>query len=155
MAQDLNRFMAIGRLTEDPVVNSEKEVANFSIACNSSYKNSQNQIVEEVFFMRCVAWRGLSKVVGDYLKKGAKVYIDGRLSTEKWTDKNNQVQYTTKCRVETMNMLGDKRAEGSGSTPQGQSQGQGSSRSQSPSPVSAGGPDSQYDEMAPLDDIPF
>ncbi len=84
---DLNKAMIIGRLTADPEVRTTpngQNVATFSLATNSVWTDQQGQKQEKVEFHNIVTWRKLADIVSQYLKKGAKVYIEGKLETKNW-----------------------------------------------------------------------
>jgi single-strand DNA-binding protein len=106
---DLNKAILIGNLGKDPVVSrtpSGAEVAHFSLATNyvwRDYKTKEKK--EAVEFHAIVAWGATAKTVSQYLKKGDKVYIEGRLQTKKWTDKTGLVHYQTEVVVSNLIML--------------------------------------------------
>lgn len=100
----LNKVQLIGRLTADIEVkkmwNTDMSVANFSLATNFRYKNKEGNAVEETEFHRCVAFWSSADLMGRYLEKWRKVYIEGRLKTRKWEDSNWQARTTTEIIVE-------------------------------------------------------
>jgi len=99
----LNKFIGIGRLGQDPETRhttTGKSVCNFSVACNSGY--GENKSTE---WVKCVAWERLAEVCGEYLTKGSQVYIEGRLQTRQWEDKEGYTKYTTEVVLYTMQML--------------------------------------------------
>jgi single-strand DNA-binding protein len=105
---DLNKAMIIGRLTKDPEVRntpSGQNVATFSLATNYVWTDQSGQKQEKVEFHNIVAWRKLADVIGRYLKKGAKVYIEGRLQTRDWVGQDSIKRYRTEIIVENMIML--------------------------------------------------
>lgn len=106
---NLNRAMIIGNLTRDPEVKtipSGQTVANFSVATNLIWKDSQTgEQKEQVEYHNIVAWRRLGEICGQYLKKGSKVYIEGRLQTRSWDDQNGVKHYRTEINAENMIML--------------------------------------------------
>ena len=101
--------MIIGNLTRDPEVktlSSGQTVANFGVATNLIWKDSQTGEQKKlVEFHNIVAWRRLGEICGQYLKKGSKVYIDGRLQTRSWDDQNGTKRYRTEIVAENMIML--------------------------------------------------
>lgn len=133
MSNGINRVILIGNLGQDPEVRhmpNGNAVANVSIATSESWKdNSTGEKKERTEWHRVVFFGKLAEIVEKYLKKGSKVYVEGRLQTRKWQDKTGADRYTTETVVDmrgTMQMLGDKgcgngRAEGYGTT-QGQGQ---------------------------------
>ncbi|MEJ0021585.1 MAG: single-stranded DNA-binding protein [Candidatus Doudnabacteria bacterium] len=119
---DLNKVMIIGRLTRDPEVRttpSGANVASFSVATSFNWTDQQGQKKEQTEFHNVVAWRKLADIVGQYLKKGTQVYIEGRLSTTSWDDKTSgQKRYRTEIVADNMIMLarpGGASQTGSGS----------------------------------------
>jgi single-strand DNA-binding protein len=106
MANDLNQCNFIGRLGRDPEVRylpSGKAVANFSIAVGWKTKDK-----EGAEWVSITAFDKLGEICGQYLKKGAQVFISGRFKTEKYTDKDGHERYSTKIVADQMQMLGGK-----------------------------------------------
>jgi single-strand DNA-binding protein len=118
---DLNKVMIIGRLTRDPEVRTTPNgasVASFSVATSFNWTDQQGQKKEQTEFHNVVAWRKLSEIVGQYLKKGSQVYIEGRLSTRSWDDKTSgQKRYRTEIVADSMIMLGRPSGSSVGSVP--------------------------------------
>ncbi len=112
---DLNKVMIIGRLTRDPEIRTTPggaNVAAFSVATGFSWTDQSGQKKEQTEFHNVVAWRKLAEIIGQYLKKGSQVYIEGRLQTRSWDDKTSgQKRYRTEIVADNMIMLG--RAGGS------------------------------------------
>lgn len=108
----VNRVILIGNLTRDPEVRytqSGKAVANVSIATNESYKNKDTgERVEKPEYHRVTFFDKLAEIVGQYLKKGSKIYLEGKLQTRKWQDKDGQDRYTTEIVGSEMKMLSGK-----------------------------------------------
>lgn len=106
---NLNKAMIIGNLTRDPEVRntpSGQTVASFSVATSFVWNDQSGQKKENVEFHNIVAWRRLAEICGQYLKKGSKVYIEGRLQTRTWQDKNtNAKMYKTEIIADNMIML--------------------------------------------------
>ncbi len=87
MAMSLNKVQIIGNLTDVPELRQipgGQTVANFSIATNFVWKNSAGEKQEQAEFHNVIAWRRLAEICGEYLRKGSKVYIEGRLKTRNW-----------------------------------------------------------------------
>lgn len=107
---DLNKVMIIGRLTRDPEIRSTPNganVASFSVATSFNWTDQQGQKKEQTEFHNVVAWRKLADIIGQYLKKGSQVYLEGRLQTRSWDDKTSgQKRYRTEIVVDNMIMLG-------------------------------------------------
>ena len=115
MSRSLNRVTLIGNLTEDPKLKyttSGTAVVNFTIATNRRWKNSAGEEQDEATFTRCVAWSKLAEIIGQYLFKGKKIYIAGRISNRSWDDKQGVKHYMTEVVVDDMIMLGDKQGGG-------------------------------------------
>ncbi len=107
----LNKIMLIGNLGKEPeirVTPSGQTVANFSLATKEQFKNKSGEREERTEWHNIVVWSRLAEIARDYLHKGKQVYIEGRLQTRKWQDKNGQDRYTTEVVAELMQMLGNK-----------------------------------------------
>jgi len=105
---NLNKAMIIGNLTRDPEVKSTpsgQQVASFSIATNMVWNDQNGQKQEKVEFHNIVAWRRLAEICGQYLKKGSKIYIEGRLQTRDWVGQDGIKRYRTEIVAENMIML--------------------------------------------------
>src|SRR6056297_2143563 len=114
---NLNKAMIIGNLTRDPEVKSIPSgatVTRFTVATNLVWNDNQGQRQEKVEFHNIVAWRKLGEICGQYLKKGAKVYIEGRLQTRDWVGQDNVKRYRTEIVAENMIMLGGRGGSGEG-----------------------------------------
>lgn len=114
MAGSVNKVILIGNLGKDPEVRHLENgavVANFPIATSESYIDKNTGDKREVTdWHNIVAWRGLAKISETYLKKGMKVYVEGKLRTRSWQDENKNTRYTTEVIADNMTML--SRAEG-------------------------------------------
>ena len=105
---NLNKAMIIGNLTRDPEVRTTpngSSVASFAVATNLVWNDANGQKQEKVEFHNVVAWRKLADICGQYLKKGSKVYIEGRLQTRDWTGQDGVKRYRTEIVAENMIML--------------------------------------------------
>lgn len=105
---NLNKAMLIGNLTRDPEVRTTPQgtsVASFSVATNFVWTDQSGQKQEKAEYHNVVAWRKLADIVGQYLKKGSKVYIEGRLQTRDWTGQDGVKRYRTEIIAENMIML--------------------------------------------------
>jgi len=110
----VNKVILIGNLTRDPELRympNGEAVANFSIACNESWKDKNNVKQERAEFVNIVMYRKVAEIAGEYLKKGSSVYLEGRLQTRKW-EKDGVTRYTTEVICDQMQMLGAKPAGG-------------------------------------------
>lgn len=113
----VNKCIFIGNLGRDPEIRympSGDAMANFSIACTDSFKGKSGEKQERTEWVRIVMFGKQAEIAGEYLKKGSSVYIEGRLQTRKWQNKEGQDQYTTEIVADRMQMLGG-RAGGSNS----------------------------------------
>ncbi|HEY8370951.1 MAG TPA: single-stranded DNA-binding protein [Thermodesulfobacteriota bacterium] len=155
----LNKVILIGNLGRDPEVrytSGGQAVANFTVATNEAWTNKQGQREERTEWHRVVAWGALGERAGEYLRKGKQVYVEGRLQTRKWTDREGQERYTTEINAQQLFLLGSP-GRGEGDAPdyeradvEGSRGGRGRGR---PAPAH---PQPDVDEMpAGDDDIPF
>lgn len=156
MARGVNKVILIGNLGADPEVRytaNGTAVTNFSLATTDQWKDRQTgERQERTEWHRLVIFSRLAEIAGEYLKKGSKVYIEGRLQTRKWQGKDGQDRYTTEVVVNDMQML-DARGGGTASYA-GTSQGGGQQQAQSQQPQPQPAPvDQGFDDMD--DDIPF
>jgi single-strand DNA-binding protein len=153
MAGGVNKVILIGNLGADPEVRftpGGQAVANFRVATNESWTDKQGQKQERTEWHRIVVWGKLAELCGEYLKKGRQAYVEGRLQTREWTDKENKKNYTTEVVAQTVQFLGG-RAEGGGGFSGGGTRGDGGG---------AGGPvPPPGEDLGPPpgggDDIPF
>ena len=117
----LNRVMLIGNLGKDPEIRytgSGTAVASFSLATSEKFKNKAGEWEERTEWHNSTFWGRLAEVAGEYLAKGRTIYIEGRLQTRKWQDKDGRDRYTTEIVGEKMLMLGGgsgNRGSGGGS----------------------------------------
>ena len=104
----VNKVILIGNLGKDPEVrylDNGIAVANISLATTENYKNKEGEKVSQTEWHDIVLWRGLAEVAEKYLKKGASVYIEGKIRTSKWVDKDENNRYKTEIMADKMNML--------------------------------------------------
>lgn len=108
----LNRVMIIGHLGQDPEVKylpSGAAVCNISVATSESWKDKQTgEAQEKTEWHRISAFGKLAEIMGEYLKKGSQVYIEGSIQTRKWQDKDGNERYTTEIKARDMQMLGGR-----------------------------------------------
>ena len=108
-SRGVNKWIGIGNTCADPETKftaSGSAVANVTIACGDNYKDKNTgQIVEKTEFVRVVFFNRLAEIVGEYVRKGSKLYIEGALRTRKWQDQNGQDRYTTEIVASQMQML--------------------------------------------------
>jgi single-strand DNA-binding protein len=109
MASGLNKVLLIGRLGKDPEVRyttTGGSVATFSIATNENWTDKNGQKQERTEWHRIVAWGKLGEICGQYLSKGREAFVEGRLQTREWTDKEGHKRYTTEIVASNVQFLG-------------------------------------------------
>ncbi len=112
----LNKVQIIGNLGADPEMRftaSGQAVATFNVAVNRRYQTRDGERREETEWVRCVAWARLAETTSQYLTKGSQVYLEGRLQTRQWEDREGQRRYTTEVVANDVQFL-DRRGSGSG-----------------------------------------
>lgn len=105
----VNKVILVGRLGQNPEVRytpSGAAVANFSVATNESWMDKSGQKQERTEWHRIVVWGKLAELCSKYLTKGRQAYIEGRLQTRQWQDKDGQTKYTTEVQAQTVQFLG-------------------------------------------------
>jgi single-strand DNA-binding protein len=113
----VNKVILIGNLGRDPETRYSPDgaaITNVSIATTRKYKDSSGQQVEETEWHRVVFFARLAEIAGEYLRKGRPVYVEGRLRTRKWTDKEGVEKYSTEIVAENMQLLGSRDGGGGG-----------------------------------------
>jgi len=114
--KSLNKVILIGNLGKDPEVSytpSGIAVAKFSLATGEKWKDAEGNIQEKTEWHNIVAWRKLAEICGQYLKKGSKAYIEGKLQTRSWDDKNTGVKkYMTEIVADNLIMLDSRGQSG-------------------------------------------
>ena len=115
MARGVNKVILIGNLGSDPEVRYTPDgvpVANFNLATSESWNDrNTGERQERTEWHRLVLWRKLAEIASQYLKKGSRIYVEGKLQTRSWDDQSGQKRYTTEVVVNDMQML-DSRGEG-------------------------------------------
>lgn len=107
----INKVILIGHMGKDPEVRaleSGVKVATFSLATTESYKDKDGNWQDQTEWHNIVAWRNQAESAEKYFKKGAQIYIEGKLRTRSWTDQNNQTRYITEIVAERLMMLGKR-----------------------------------------------
>lgn len=169
MARGVNKVILVGNCGKDPETRytpSGAAVTNISIATTDSWKDKNTgERQDRTEWHNVVFFGRLAEIAGEYLKKGAQVYVEGSLNTEKWTDKSGNDRYTTKIKANEMQMLGGRGDGGGGNFGGGsnqsqaggqsynqnnQSNNQQSNNQQAAAPAFSGADDNAFD-----DDIPF
>ncbi len=156
MARGINKVILIGNLGNDPEVRYMPDggaVANITVATSEQWKDKQSgERQERTEWHRVVLFRRLGEIAGEYLKKGSKVYIEGKLQTRKWQDQNGNDRYTTEIVANELQMLDSRGSEGGSGFnqhPPAQSQSAGE-KPGNPAAAGGGGAVDDFD-----DDIPF
>ncbi len=164
----VNKVILVGNLGRDPEIRylpSGDPVANIAIATSSKYKGKDGNMVEETEWHRVTFFGKLAEIVGQYMKKGRSIYIEGRLKTRKYTDKDGVEKYATDIIANEMQMLGGREGMGEPGGHDGDNEGYSSRPSappprqqqapapRQPAPAAAKQASSGFDDMD--DDIPF
>ena len=148
MARGVNKVILVGTLGQDPDTRytpSNAAVANLSIATNESWKDKQTgEQKEKTEWHRVVMFNRLAEIATEYLRKGSQVYIEGKIQTRKWEDKDGNDRYTTEIVANEMQMLGGRSAGNTGSS---------SMNSNSSEEISSQKNNQENDDFD--DDIPF
>lgn len=168
MSRSLNKVTLIGNLGSDPEVRSttgSNRVATFSLATSRSWNDASGTKQEKTEWHRCVAWNSKSSTLADiierYVKKGDKLFVEGRIEYRQWQDKDGQTKYSTEINVRELIMLGSARGGGDGAEG-----GPRAARAPSPAKAKAGAPaaagagDDSFQEFPGAlqdedDDLPF
>jgi single-strand DNA-binding protein len=112
----VNKAILVGHLGKDPEVRympNGEAVANVTLATSETWKDKTGEKQEKTEWHNIVFYKRLAEIVGQYLKKGSLIYVEGRITTEKWQDKEGKDRYTTKIVANEMKMLGGKSSGGS------------------------------------------
>lgn len=142
----VNKVILVGNLGRDPEVRfmpNGEAVCNFSIATTDTWKDKAGAKQERTEWHNIIMYRKLAEIAGEYLKKGRPVYVEGRLQTRKWQDKEGNDKYTTEIIADQMQMLGSKDGESVGTQ----------SQDHKPSEQKSSTPGTGFDDFE--DDIPF
>jgi single-strand DNA-binding protein len=146
----LNKAMIIGNLGRDPEMRytpNGQAVTQFTVAVNRNYKDANGEWKEETEWFRVVAWAALAERTAEYLRKGRKVYVEGRLQTRTWEGQDGQKHYTTELIANTVTALDSRPREDGVAEPAGAREARGGA---------PGGPSGGDDLGASdLDELPF
>jgi single-strand DNA-binding protein len=151
----LNKCLIIGNLGRDPEMRytpSGQAVTQFTVACNRNYKDAQGDRQEETEWFRVVAWGQQAEFAAEYLRKGAKVFVEGRIQTRQWEGQDGQKRYTTELVANTIQNLERRPRDDSGDPGPGGSF-EGSRPARAPRSGDAG--QEQAPEPETYDDLPF
>ena len=152
----VNKVILVGNLGRDPETRYMPDgaaITNFSIATTEQWKDKAGEKQEKTEWHRISTFQRLAEIAGEYLKKGSQVYIEGRLQTRKWTDKDGVEKFTTEIIADKMQMLGSRQGMGGDSEGGSGSDGPRSSSSSSKPAATAKGGAAKFDDFE--DDIPF
>ena len=152
----VNKVILIGNLGRDPETRYMPEggaITNISIATTDKWKDKNGEMQEKTEWHRVAFFGKLAEIAGEYLKKGSQVYVEGRLQTRKWQDKDGQDKYTTEIVANVMQMLGSRQGMGGGHRDGGGAERAqaGSAKPSASKPASK--PAGKFDDFE--DDIPF
>jgi len=114
----INKVILVGRVGKDPEVrhlDNNSVVASFTLATNESYKNKNGEKVTNTEWHNIVVWRSLAEIAGRYIKKGTMLYVEGKIRTRSWNDKDGNKRYTTEIEADNFQML-SARSDESGNT---------------------------------------
>ncbi|MGZ3699271.1 MAG: single-stranded DNA-binding protein [Bdellovibrionota bacterium] len=155
----VNKVILVGRLGQNPEVKytpSGAAVANFSVATNESWTDKAGAKQERTEWHRIVVWGKLAELCSQYLSKGRQCYVEGRLQTRQWQDKDGQTKYTTEVNAQTVQFLGGNAGASAGGDRPSREMSGGGDMSQSGGPVLRTGASSGAEEPSfTEDDIPF
>ncbi len=153
----LNKVTLIGNLGKDPETRympNGEAVTNITIATTETWKDKAGEKQEKTEWHRITFYRRLAEIAGEYLKKGSQIYVEGRLETRKWQDKEGKDRYTTEVIASEMKMLGSRPGMGGGDASERDGPpSQGSSKPSGGSSGAAKGGAAKFDDFE--DDIPF
>ncbi len=160
----VNKVILVGNLGRDPEVRYMPDgaaITNISVATTDAWKDKNGEKQERTEWHRVAFFGKLAEIAGEYLKKGSQVYLEGRLQTRKWQDKEGQDRYTTEIVADRMQMLGSRSGMGGGAASDGgersappqfdDASGGGAAGAKKPAAAKAGA--SKFDDFE--DDIPF
>ncbi|ALO16855.1 Helix-destabilizing protein [Salinivirga cyanobacteriivorans] len=143
----VNKVILVGNVGKDPEVKhleNDLSLARFPLATSERFKNKQGERTERTEWHNVVVWRGLAKVVEDYVKKGSQLYIEGRIQTRKYQDRDGNDRYSTEIVADNMQML-DRKGSADNSN-QGKA---------APSAAQEPAPSSDYNSQPDEEDLPF
>ncbi|MFT7692656.1 MAG: single-strand DNA-binding protein [Candidatus Latescibacterota bacterium] len=158
MARGVNKVILIGNLGGDPEVRFTPDgtaVANFSLATSESWKDRSGERQERTEWHRLVLWRQLAEIAKNYLRKGSKIYVEGKLQTRSWDDQSGQKRYTTEVVVNEMEMLDSREGGGGGGGAGSSGSGGGGGGGMAVDPGAASQPPPFNPQSGDEDDLPF
>ncbi len=107
----LNRALLIGNVGNDPeirTINNQEKVASFRLATTERYKDRNGEVKESTEWHQVTAWGKMADIVEKFVKKGCQLYVEGKITTRKWTDKDGNDRFTTEIRAEGIQILGKR-----------------------------------------------
>ena len=155
----VNKVILVGNLGRDPETRYMPDggaITNVSIATTSTWKDKNGEKQEQTEWHRVAFFGKLAEIAGEYLKKGSQVYVEGKLRTRKWQDKDGQDKYTTEVIADAMQMLGSRQGAGGGDGGRDYERASGGgagANSGGGKPAPGKGGAAKFDDMD--DDIPF
>ena len=152
----VNKVILIGRLGKDPetrYMTSGEAVTNATLATSENWKDKSGEKQEKTEWHNLVFYRRLAEIAGEYMKKGSQIFVEGKLQTRKWQDKEGKDRYTTEIVVNEMTMLGGKSTGGSFEVVENRPAAASSSAGSAAPAKSAPAAKSSFDNFD--DDIPF
>jgi len=156
MARGINKVILIGNLGQDPETRTTPggtTVTNIRLATSESWRDKQSgEMKENTEWHTVVMWNKLGEIAAEYLRKGSQVYIEGRLQTRKWQDKQGNDRYTTEIVASEMQMLGGRGGGGGGAAQETRDRRDPGAEAFTPAPAGGGGGGAAADFD---DDIPF
>jgi len=150
----VNKVILIGNLGRDPETRYMPDggaITNISVATTETWKDKAGEKQEKTEWHRVAFFGKLAEIAGEYLKKGSQVYVEGRLQTRKWQDKDGNDKYTTEIVADRMQMLGSRQGMGGGDRDSGGEREAGAARAAAAKPAGKAG--GKFDDFE--DDIPF
>lgn len=152
MAFSLNRAQVIGNVTKDPEVRmaGAQKVATFSVATNMTWKDPSGAKKEKAEFHNVVVWRHLAEICEQYVRKGGKIFVEGRMQTREWEGEDGVKRYRTEIVADNIIMLGGR---GDSASPSNSSAGEG--RFQRPVRAGKSQEEPATEEEVSIDDLPF
>lgn len=151
--RDVNKAILIGRLGKDPeIINFESgtKKASFPLATGESYVNKSGEKVENTEWHNVVMWRRQAEIAEQYLRKGDPIYLEGKIRTRSYDDKDGNKRYITEIEAENFSMLGSRNDNQNGNNEQNRPSAQQTQNQQAPQPAATPSNDISFD-----DDLPF
>jgi single-strand DNA-binding protein len=112
----INKVILLGHVGKDPELrhlDNDRAVARFTLATSETYKNKSGEKITNTEWHNIIAWRGLAELAGKYIKKGSLIYIEGKIRSRSWDDKEGNKRYTTEIEVDNIQLVG-RRPDDSG-----------------------------------------